>query len=214
MKITLPVTWSVCGTVQVEADSVEDAVRVFNETSGDIKLPFQYEYVDGSFQLSTDDPGIIRDCYNKVSKIIFLDVDGVLNNGVWAEKMLKEEGVHVYCDDILEDRALRLLKLLVEQTGARIIVSSAWRQIPDSYLNLRASLASYGLKVSGETPYVGGIRGDDITAWFKRNPGVYKYVILDDDSDMGVHAEHLFQTNFYTGLTREIVDACIEHLNT
>ena len=39
------------------------------------------------------------------NKIIFLDVDGVLNNGTWAEEMY-EQGVRVYHDDILYEPSL------------------------------------------------------------------------------------------------------------
>ena len=149
-----------------------------------------------------------------MDKLIFLDVDGVLNNQTWALKMFKEEGVRVYSEDILEDRALRLLKRLVDETGAKIIVSSAWRKIPKSYDALKTQLKHYGVVVDGETPYVGSVRGDDITAWFNRNPGDYRYVILDDDSDMDGHMNHLFQTDFDTGLTYEIVEKCISALNS
>jgi hypothetical protein len=34
--------------------------------------------------------------------------------------------------------------------------------------------------------YVSGERGDYITAWFNWHLGDWKYVILDDDDDMGV----------------------------
>lgn len=149
-----------------------------------------------------------------MDKLIFLDVDGVLNNQTWALKMFKEEGVRVYSEDILEDRALRLLKRLVDETGAKIIVSSAWRKIPGSYDALKAQLNHYGLSVAGDTPYAGGVRGDDISAWFNRNPGDYRYVILDDDSDMDGHMEHLVQTDFDTGLTYDIVERCISMLNS
>ena len=51
-----------------------------------------------------------------------------------------------------------------------------------------------------KTPYVGGCRGDDITAWFNRNPGEWSYVILDDEDDMDGHMDHLVQTDFDVGL--------------
>lgn len=146
-------------------------------------------------------------------KVIFLDVDGVLNNLDWAKKMKDEEGVSVFRENILEERALRLLKRLVDSTGARIIVSSAWRRIPTAYGDLISQLEHFGMQVFDKTPYVGGERGNDITAWFKRHPGKYSYAILDDDSDMGAHMEHLVQTNFYhRGLTGDHVNRCIELL--
>lgn len=146
-------------------------------------------------------------------KVIFLDVDGVLNNLDWAKKMLDEDGTRVFRDNLLERRALLLLKRLVDSTGAKIVVSSAWRRIPSAYKDLLSQLEQHGIQVFDQTPYVGGERGNDITAWFNRHPGRYTYAILDDDSDMGVHIDHLVQTNFYhRGLTGDHVERCVELL--
>ena len=137
-----------------------------------------------------------------MDRIIFLDVDGVLNNGTWAIEMF-DKGVRVYHDDILYEPALERLKGLVEATGAKIVVSSSWRQVPSAYANLTAWLEKFGMNIADKIPYVGGCRGDDITAWFKRNPGEYSYAILDDDDDMDGHMEHLVRTDFDVGLTEE-----------
>lgn len=125
-----------------------------------------------------------------VNKAIFLDVDGVLNNGNWAMEMY-EQGVRVYHDDLLYEPSLVQLKRIVDTTGAVIVVSSSWRQVPTAYLHLREWLEKFGMEIYDNTPYVGGERGDDITAWFNRHPGDWKYVVLDDDGDMGVHITHL-----------------------
>lgn len=50
----LAVTWEMCGYVDVEANTLEEAMEKFNKESDYIKLP-NGDYVDGSFQLSTDD---------------------------------------------------------------------------------------------------------------------------------------------------------------
>lgn len=149
-----------------------------------------------------------------MDKIIFLDVDGVLNSRSFAKRMRDTEGVSVFREDILDGRCLLLLKDIVDRTGAKIVVSSAWRRIPTSYRHLRDWLQQYGMDAYDKTPYVGGERGNDITAWFNRHPGDYRYVILDDDSDMAGHMDHLVQTSFYDrGLTRPLADKCIALLN-
>ena len=51
----LAVTWEMCGYVDVEADTLEEAMEKFYDECDYIKLPRDGEYVDGSFQLSTDD---------------------------------------------------------------------------------------------------------------------------------------------------------------
>lgn len=49
------VTWEMCGYVDIEADTMEEAMNKFNEECDYIKLPDESYYVDGSFQLSTED---------------------------------------------------------------------------------------------------------------------------------------------------------------
>ncbi len=147
-----------------------------------------------------------------MNKVLFLDVDGVLNNGEWAFKM-HQQGVHVYKNDLLYEPSLEQLRRIVRTTGALIVVSSAWRQIPSCYQHLLEWLEKYGLRVYGKTPYIGGDRGDDISAWFNRNPGEWRYVILDDDDDMGEHLGCLVRTDFDRGLTEKEADLCIELLN-
>lgn len=54
MKIA--VTWEMCGYVDIpNAKTTEEAMEIFERESDYIKLPKDGEYVDGSFQLSTDD---------------------------------------------------------------------------------------------------------------------------------------------------------------
>lgn len=58
----LPVTYSVWGYVNVEAETIEDAIQYFKENSDDIELPLDVdtEYVDGSFELSSEDEEYIE----------------------------------------------------------------------------------------------------------------------------------------------------------
>ena len=147
-------------------------------------------------------------------KLIFLDVDGVLNSTKFAVKMLEEDNVRIYAEDLLDPHALRLLKRLVDETGALLVLSSSWRKIPESRRNLERQLEQHGMRIADSTPCKGGERGDEITALFSMIPSARKcrYVILDDDSDMTVHMKHLVQTSFDTGLTREHVDKAIKIL--
>ena len=147
-----------------------------------------------------------------MKKVLFLDVDGVLNNGEWASKRYNL-GVRVYKDNLLYEPSLEQLQRILHATGALIVVSSAWRQIPACYSHLQEWLQRYGMEIFDKTPYVGGERGNDITAWFQRNPGEWQYAILDDESDMGEHLTHLVFTDFDTGLTEKEADRCIELLN-
>ena len=81
-----------------------------------------------------------------MNRVIFLDVDGVLNNGSWAMEMY-DKGIRVYRDGILFEPALERLKRLVDATGAIIVVSSSWRQIPTAYGHLKDWLEKFGMTI-------------------------------------------------------------------
>lgn len=50
----LPVEYSMYGTVSIEAETLEDAVRQYMEKDDVLPLPENPQYMDGSFKLSTD----------------------------------------------------------------------------------------------------------------------------------------------------------------
>ena len=53
-------TWEMCGYVDIDADTMEEAMEKFNNESDYIKLPTNGEYVDGSFQLTSDDVEVME----------------------------------------------------------------------------------------------------------------------------------------------------------
>lgn len=56
MKQRIAVTWEMCGYIEVEADSIEEAMDMVRENPDDYSLPNDGgDYVDGSFCLTTDD---------------------------------------------------------------------------------------------------------------------------------------------------------------
>ena len=63
----VPVEWSVYAVLDVEADSLEEAVEmVKNDTDkngNEFALP-DGDYIDGSFKLGCDDIEEIRECFN------------------------------------------------------------------------------------------------------------------------------------------------------
>ena len=59
----LAVTWEMTGYVDVKANTLEEAMKKFNEESDYIKLP-NGDYVDGSFRLSTEDVDEMEEIVN------------------------------------------------------------------------------------------------------------------------------------------------------
>jgi hypothetical protein len=45
----IPVTWEMYGVVEIEAESLEQAIDIFDATYDEIPLPYIDTYVDGSF---------------------------------------------------------------------------------------------------------------------------------------------------------------------
>lgn len=63
-KWIIPVTWEVCGEIEVETDTLEEAMDAVRMNPDDYSLPKESEYVDGSFALSMDDEQSVM-LYNK-----------------------------------------------------------------------------------------------------------------------------------------------------
>jgi hypothetical protein len=64
MKINIPVTYEMAGVVTIEADSVKEAMKKFRLNSDNFKLPNDSYYVDGSFEMTSDDEEFIE-LFNK-----------------------------------------------------------------------------------------------------------------------------------------------------
>ena len=64
-KFKIPVTWEVYGTIEIEADSLEEAIQKFDdvEINGEgHNLPLENCYIDGSFYREEDEE-VIREYY-------------------------------------------------------------------------------------------------------------------------------------------------------
>jgi hypothetical protein len=113
-------------------------------------------------------------------KLIFLDVDGVLNS---IESMLVLEAMDKLCPV-----RIGLVARLAREADAKIVVSSSWRtgRLENTVkLLTEAGAGCLAPYITSETPRLGtGKRGDEIAAWLAKQGDVECYVILDDDSDM------------------------------
>ena len=128
-------------------------------------------------------------------KIIFLDIDGVLNSSrsFAAYQHLDEADEDPDLDyfykttmKYLDEVAVGLINRLINETGAKIVLSSTHRKRLHSLVEIDTYLKALGLRgeLVGSTPCdPRGHRGSEIKAWLDQHP-VKKYVIIDDDSDM------------------------------
>lgn len=154
-------------------------------------------------------------------KILFLDIDGVLNShDFW--KRCQELGI--VPDDKVDPLAVERLNRLVDATGAKIVVSSTWRlpYVWNRQLGMLATLLQRaGIKgeVIGMTPdhQKSYGRGGEIQAWMLQarqdNIDIESFVILDDDNDMDHLMGYLVQTKMTDGLQDHHVETAIQILN-
>lgn len=107
-------------------------------------------------------------------KVIFLDIDGVLN--IWGNMQL---GI------TLDPTRTVLMRLLAETTKARFVISSTWRMHKDCCERLDAAgLPKALIHEDWKTITAGDVRGFQIQDWLERHPEVKQFCIIDDDSDM------------------------------
>lgn len=150
-----------------------------------------------------------------MSKVVFLDIDGVLNSEKFAQNMRRETGVNVFGESILDAMAIRRLRVILERSGADVVLSSSWRVFPVQRKKAIEQLRRMGVVVMDQTPYMMDgdcSRGDEIKAWLDCHPEVDRFVILDDDDDMGELTNHLVQTTFWNGLKRKHIKRALEVL--
>lgn len=130
-------------------------------------------------------------------KVIFLDIDGVLNSvrtavayGGYPHSLKPGSG--------FDWVAIRMIRGLCEATGVRVVLSSAWRLNND----FRDVGKAFELPIIDRTPSLLGPRGIEIQAWLDAHPEVERFAILDDDSDMlDVQMPFFVKTDGFEGLT-------------
>ena len=60
----IPVSWLVCAVIEVQANSLSEALDIATDEEGKIPLPDNPEYVDGSWEVYMDDIDALRSVYN------------------------------------------------------------------------------------------------------------------------------------------------------
>lgn len=152
------------------------------------------------------------------SKLIFLDIDGVVNTLMIDTKpfdypnrqSIERDGGFYYdlChgsdDRVSNYQAVMWLNKLCKETKAKIVISSTWRY-SYSCEEIKNCLVNSGLlpeiEIIGQTPDLRYrnefFRGDEIKMYLKEwyPEGWPAFVILDDDADMLDLIDHLVQTH-------------------
>lgn len=110
-------------------------------------------------------------------KVVFLDIDGVLNNAVHLVHSTK----HMCLE--WDPNCISNLKRILDTTSAKIVVCSSWRAGQDlESLTSLFELYGLGKYILGFTPFLGWENDDDkqITTWFKIIDDPVKYDLIYD----------------------------------
>jgi len=134
---------------------------------------------------------------HKMGPVIFLDIDGVVH----PVQVTREY-------QFFRRDKMSLLRHLVQQSNAQIVLSSAWRLAPRTMAIVNQQLVRHGIdKVIDKTLDLGyaGKRSAEILLWVKQNePSAW---IAIDDIDLAADESrlhnHFIHTNSQVGLTAE-----------
>jgi hypothetical protein len=174
-------------------------------------------------------------------KIIFLDMDGVLNCHSYLydrnrkKEIVKAESMFITGRDdannesrlwesMIDPNAVKRLNHIIQRTGAKVVLSSSWRYAFPNFKDLEPILRKRGFEGElvdrtklGKEMLLrhekgAGIRGYEVAEWLERHPSVDSFVILDDADDFPGLDDRLVRTRWATGLLDEHVTLAIKIL--
>jgi hypothetical protein len=145
-------------------------------------------------------------------KILFLDIDGVLNSDSWFHK----PWTYVDGDHPIDPTLVERVNEIIRGSDCKVVISSAWREhfdLPD----LISILKSKGLEaeVIGKTPRLpyGIDRGIEIQAWIDLQDEPPTHIVILDDYEQMAHLEpFLVRTNPEVGVSNKDVLAALDML--
>lgn len=152
-------------------------------------------------------------------RVIFLDIDGVLNSEEWDKYVQSfTYGARFNSCYLLSQEMILRLQNVVFQTNAEIVLTSSWRTNERAMDALRRQLSLYHLSIRDSTvSYAYGNRVDEVKLWIESHSNVTSYAIVDDYDDGftqdEILATHFVQTTYAQGLTPEKAEKIIEILN-
>lgn len=141
---------------------------------------------------------------NKI-KVLFLDIDGVVNCLNTRQRHRGFIGIDPYM-------ALLVGRIHLAHDDVKFVLSSSWRHFKDGG---KEEIEKQVVPIFDVTPSLpDSLRGKEIKAWLDLHPEVIKYAILDDDNDfLQEQMPYLFRTTWETGITEEISNKVIQHFN-
>lgn len=129
-------------------------------------------------------------------KVVFLDVDGVLNSYDYFSKFGKGFEWNILDKRIFDPATITRANKLSD-LDVKFVLSSSWRGTDGFVKTLRQ--AGFRGELIGETPRVGRPRALEIAAYLRQEPTLKSFAILDDDSDMLHLKSRHVKTSYFQG---------------
>ena len=105
-------------------------------------------------------------------KIIFLDIDGVLNAIEYQMSTTEEP-------PLIDRSRLVILKEIIDKSDAKVVLSSSWKKAWFPKCTFDMVFREAGIIVHDTTPSIGKKR-DEISAWLNKHPETKSFAIIDD----------------------------------
>lgn len=103
-------------------------------------------------------------------KVIFCDVDGVLNSDDFIDSVKGKQDIDI--------KTVLLLKRAIEETGAKIVMDTSFRYT-QSFLKVQEMLLQNGIMFD-KTPFIDNERGKEIKQYLSEHKDIEDYILLDD----------------------------------
>lgn len=155
-------------------------------------------------------------------KVIFLDIDGVLNSNFWNDAHQRE----ISDGTLIDEEKIQLFGKLIKRTKAKVVLHSGWKFWFDHEMKplrkesekLKTMLEKEGIEIEDITPdhstedirkskKFSLVKANEILAWISEHDHVDKWIVIDD---LDLHNEeirkHQIRTDASVGLTIENVN--------
>lgn len=139
----------------------------------------------------------------KIMKILFLDIDGVLNSKFYYKYIYKPgNGLSRF-----DPYCAVLIRRLVEEFSLQIVITSTWRNgLVDRLMReLQDNGLDNFLHEDWHTPILRfASRGKEIKSWLDKHPEVTDYLIIDDNENLlEYQMDRFVKTNNFLGMAQE-----------
>jgi hypothetical protein len=152
--------------------------------------------------------------------LLFLDIDGVLNDSAFLNRLGQQNPVMKVVDgrwdgtEHIDPVRVERLNRILAVTQTKVVLSSSWRQLFGSeHTEQMLRTQGFSGNLAGETPRIYGVaRGVEIQTWLT-NQSYEQFVILDDDPGAGIGLDKNF-VHVPDGLEDHHVQQAIDILNS